>query len=254
MNAAIVWRGLSRFDHATPIVVLLTGLRQASRNRKTGPAVQAYVLVEGVLPVDAAWSGVDAAICGDCPRRQTESEAISCYVSMYRGMSRLGHKLVRGGYPELRIDEISRFLAGRLLRVGAYGDPAAVPVEVWMSLIGRAQGWTAYTHQWRRAPELKPIAMASVDSIAEARLAKALGWRTFRVRAPDNDPVVQGEIVCPASIEAGKRTTCNECRLCAGLASFGRDIAIIDHSTKALWSRGLGPRKRRLPLVSKGTH
>lgn len=250
LSAGIAYRGVSRFDRKTKIVVLLTGLARGSLNRKTGRVVQAHILVDKAIPAEAARDGRDFAICGDCPRRRTSERGTTCYVSLARGYPQMGEKLINDEYEEL--PEPGRAIAGHFLRVGAYGDPYAVPVGWWMELIGRASGWTAYTHQWRRAPEYRAIAMASCESEQDLLDARAEGWRAFRIRAVDPggtaEPVARRETTCPASIEDGKRTTCEACRACSGLASPGRDVAIIDHSVTALWARNLGPR-RRLPMA-----
>lgn len=35
------------------------------------------------------------------------------------------------------------------VRIGSYGDPAAVPTRVWEELVKNARNFTGYTHQWR---------------------------------------------------------------------------------------------------------
>ena len=78
--------------------------------------------------------------------------------------------------------------------------------------------------------------MASVDTIEEREEAKKAGWRTFRVaeKFTGEDIVLPGEILCPASEEAGKRTTCDKCGLCAGLSRKAKDIMIPVHGSKAI--------------------
>jgi hypothetical protein len=75
--------------------------------------------------------------------------------------------------------------------------------------------------------------MASVDTVEEAHAAWLGGWRTFRIRAPQ-DPLLALdrtplECVCPASDEAGHRTTCERCQLCRGTDRPARSIAIVVH-------------------------
>lgn len=246
----IAYRGLSLLDGETAIVVLLTGLGAGSTNRKTGRVVQSHVLVDGRLPAEAARDGGDAAICGDCPRRRTRERGTTCYVSLAMGYPQIGEKLLAGQYPHATGGEVAELVSGSFVRVGAYGDPASVPVGFWMELAGRSSGWTAYTHQWRIAQELRPIAMASVESESERAEASRAGWRTFRVRGADPvEPLGVHEMVCPASVEGGKARQCVSCRMCSGMASPGRDVAIIDHSVKARWARDIGPRRRRLDVV-----
>lgn len=90
---------------------------------------------------------------------------------------------------------------------------------------------TGYTHQWRTAPPtLAARVMASVHTLAEAREAWSRGWRTFRVMSSGDAPQ-QGEILCPASKEAGERTSCERCGLCNGSLPGDRrkSVAIYAH-------------------------
>jgi hypothetical protein len=70
--------------------------------------------------------------------------------------------------------------------------------------------------------------MASADSVSDRRDAKLAGWRTFRVSIGIDRQ--DGEISCPASKEAGARTTCIDCRLCKGTQISAKDIVIADHA------------------------
>jgi hypothetical protein len=75
--------------------------------------------------------------------------------------------------------------------------------------------------------------MASADSSADRAEANAAGWRTFRVRAADG-AIEPREVTCPASKEAGYRTTCADCRACGGTRAKARaDIVIIAHGNGA---------------------
>jgi hypothetical protein len=116
-----------------------------------------------------------------------------------------------------------------LVRLGTYGDPAAVPVHVWQTLTYAAKGHTGYTHRWRKAPALRTLCMASVDSVAEAREAHALGWRYFRVAMPSDLARLDIEARCPASAEAGKKLTCAQCMACAGANGRRGSIVIQAH-------------------------
>jgi hypothetical protein len=60
-----------------------------------------------------------------------------------------------------------------------------------------------------------------------------MGWRTFRVREA-SEPVAKGEFICPASAEAGKRTTCIQCQACDGADRAGKaSPTIIAHGALA---------------------
>ena len=122
--------------------------------------------------------------------------------------------------------------SGRSVRLGAYGDPAVVPFELWEMVTSEARNHTGYTHQWMTCDQrLKKLCMASVDTFMEFREAQRRGWRTFRTIAAPEAVVSAGrdrEILCPASKEAGHRTTCEACGLCKG-AGEEANIAIVVH-------------------------
>lgn len=233
MAGFILWRGTSLLDGVSPVAVFVT---LGSVNRKTGDMDQAWILRTDVHPWHAARTGQDAAICGAC-RHRGPSKTRSCYVSVQHGPAAIYRAYLadetRPGprlYPTKYGHDAARALAGRFLRIGAYGDPAAVPVWAWEPLFDRLAGWTGYTHQWRTCDRsYKRFLMASVDSQDERAEAQALGWRTFRVRL--TAALLPGEIVCPASREAGHRLTCVQCRICSGHSgrNAGRDVAIYSH-------------------------
>lgn len=226
-NGVVLYRGPSMLDGA-PIVVIATGIASSSRNSKTGDLVQTWILREDVNPIDAVNSGDDASICGACPHRgqiiDGRNVGRSCYVTIFQAPRNVWQSYHRGIYRDYQDGD----LAGRTVRLGAYGDPAAVPAHIWHAVLATASGWTGYTHQWREHDALKAYVMASCDTVADYVEAKAAGWRTFRVRSA-SEPLATMEIVCPASEEAGKRTSCASCRLCAGASKLSKDIAIIAH-------------------------
>jgi len=116
--------------------------------------------------------------------------------------------------------------AGRMIRLGTYGDPACVPTMVWQNLLRQARGWTAYSH----SPGWRPdIAMQSADTLGQAQAFWDQGARTFRTVKSVDEIVAGSEILCPASKEAGRRVTCEMCKLCAGSASAAKSIAIPLH-------------------------
>jgi len=232
-SGIVIWRGASALDRA-PIMVIAAGLRAQSRNRKTGAMVQVYILRSDLSPAEAIRTGADASICGDCMhrgRRLADGRVVdrTCYVQVWQGPRVVWDNATAGRYQEVEIETAAEMLAGRVIRIGAYGDPAAVPFHVWLALLTRAQACTGYTHQWRAFPELAAYCMASCDSPAERAAAQALGWRTFRVRAP-GETLGKREIACPAATESGAKTTCAACRACGGHAARARvDVSILAH-------------------------
>lgn len=239
-NGHILWAGFSLLDGA-PIVAIAVGEESDSTNGKTGALVQTYILRADVAPIPAARSGADRSVCGDCPftspnAAEYDGRAVGtlsgrvCYVNLGQGPEMVYHSWQKGNYPFA--NDIARVGAGRLVRVGTYGDPAAVPSHVWSALLSRAAGWTGYTHQPDRAPDLRPYLMASARSVADAARLQANGWRTFAV-IPDGAPIPSGSILCP-SVSRGVQ--CADCLLCDG-ARPGRErvksIAIPAHGSGA---------------------
>lgn len=231
-TGAVVYEGPSRFDGRSVVVVLTW----QTSNVKTGPMVQAWILRTDVAPAEAVRAGEDGAICGDCPRRSGHG----CYVNTANAPNAVYRKFRRGEYERLDPRVAARRLTGQRLRIGAYGDPAAVPASLWWALTAHTAGHTGYTHSPAMAPALRELVMASAESELEATRWQAHGWRTYRVRALDPEgnaePLVAGERACPASVEGGKRTACAWCLACDGADpdKAQRSIAIVDHSGVAL--------------------
>lgn len=222
-----------------PIVAIAVGLAKASSNRKTGGMLQTYILRSDVDPVRAIKQLKDSSICGDCVHRGSQGKGRTCYVQVGQGPLGVYRAFKRGRYPEIPNSEIKTLAdagMGRLVRLGTYGDPAAVPAGIWRSILFGAKGHTGYTHQWKRAPDLKGLCMASVDSEIQALWARSLGWRTFRVALPHHDARIAGEAICPASAEAGRKLTCERCLACGGADGRKGSIVIAAHGGTAVMS------------------
>ncbi len=234
-NGFIFYRGPSMLD-GSPIIAVATGLDRGSRNGKTGgELIQTWILRDDMAPHDAVKTGADAAICGDCPHRGRVEDgrnvARSCYVVPHQAPLSVWRTAQRGVYPVIDPCDAADAFAGRLVRLGSYGDPAAVPADVWACVLAGVAGKTGYTHQWKapRFAALKAFCMASCDTPEDQREASADGWRTFRVRL-DGEALHDREITCPASAEAGAKTSCDACKACGGLTAKARvNIAIIAH-------------------------
>jgi len=243
-SGAVVWEGRSRLDPSARIAVVVTWF---SANFGTGPMAQSWIIRSDVPPIEAVKTGADLAVCPEScslrPGHPREKGEAQCYAASGRTILALGG-MFRGldRYPRMTPLDASVRLRGQWLRIGAYGDPAAVPISVWADLIRFTRGHTGYTHAPERAPLLRSIVMASAETPERATFLQAQGWRTYRVRAVDHlgqpERLAPGEVVCPKSEEAGKRTACAFCLLCDGAAGRStRSIAIADHSTSALYRR-----------------
>lgn len=223
MNASsvIAWEGPSTFDGAL-IRVVLTGIEDPSENPKTGPMLQTYVIPQGVHPVEAQRTGHDRSVCGACPARRSLEGW--CYVTPLPLLA-IARSIKDGRVPHLTYSEVEARVQGRPLRLGAYGDPAAVPFDFWAGLTRRASLWTGYTHAWRDCdPRFARILMASVEDPRSAREARAAGWRYFRAKPPGSSGL-PGEILCPAQTH---EVTCIECKRCGGTEGWGKSSVSID--------------------------
>lgn len=229
----ILYKGPSAID-GSPIVVIAT---RGSKNRKTGPMIQTWILADtGDSPAAHAARGSDVSVCGDCPHRGRveggRNVGRSCYVTLVQAPRGVYAAYRAGSYATW--DGVSPPFPGKRVRVGAYGDPGAVPdaPAFWSRVLQGAAGWTGYTHRWRDTGEgLQALVMASCDSLGDYKEAKARGWRTFRVTGVTGDLLPSREVLCPASPEAGSLTTCERCGLCQGTTSGARDVAIVIHGT-----------------------
>jgi|TARA_Y100000034_G_scaffold124240_1_gene172124 hypothetical protein len=225
MNGYILYHGKSQLD-GKQIVVIATGLNGSS-NRKTGNMVQTYILCADQEPIQAVKCGADVTICGNCPHRGHDGfKGRSCYVSVINGPTSVYRAWKRGSYQHIRGNYIP--FIGRMVRIGTYGDPAAVPAHVWDKLSTYADNITGYTHQWAKY-DISRYCLASCETSDQAVEAQAKGYRTFRIRTADTDQE-PGEITCPASQH---KTQCQDCGLCNGTISTNRiNIAITAHGNK----------------------
>ena len=227
----IMWEGASVLD-GSPIAVIAT---MATSNVKTGDMVQTWILRSDIDPITASRTGADTAICGDCPHKGTPSDKPTgwakdrtCYVNLlfapngvYKAYKRGAYDTANGHYA------ISAIGNKRGVRLGSYGDPAAVPEYIWESLVGKSDFVTAYTHN--PINPMPHVIMTSADNAAQAYNAWDKGERTFRV-VSDLAQIIKGkEILCPASDEAGNRATCASCKLCGGNSIKAKSVAIVAH-------------------------
>jgi len=233
----ILYEGESKLDGKN-IVVVLTGLERKSNNPKTGDMLQTFIMRQDIAPNEALKTGDDYSVCGDCKHRPINKG--KCYVNVWQAPLQVWKKYKRGGYDKPSESQIREAVTGRMVRLGAYGDPMAVPMRVWTNVIKTAKGHTGYTHQWdmfsTNNGKWQALVMASADTPEEARHAKQKGFRYFRVM-PKNTPlkdlediIKQAEVLCPASKEAGEKTQCAKCKLCSGTTSKSwKSIAIVQH-------------------------
>lgn len=231
----VLYKGISLLDNETPIMVVMSGFTKDSSNVKTGPLVQLYILPVHETPKDTYFGTYKEgglvssrySVCGDCKYNGNNG----CYVRW----AQLGSLWKSAkDQPAIPTTLTREFLRGLRVRVGAAGDPAAVPAGVWSHLLSSCENFTGYTHQWNKPEyqDLQSLFMASVDNAKENLLAHVIGWSTFFVTDDEEQAKNEG-VRCLAS--AGKTdtnglpTTCATCMLCNGKSIKQKTITEVIH-------------------------
>lgn len=235
----ILYEGDSLLDGKPIVAIALTG----SSNSKTGKMVQILYIRTDVDPISANKNGEDYSICGDCKLRgkphdrddRATADERGCYVMLLSILS-IWKTYKAGKYPRIKTVDFVEMTKDRTVRLGMYGDPACVPKRNNKLWIKNAKAHTAYSHQAKtHGADYDPtICMRSADTVEEAKVAWAKGERTFRV-GHLTSMVKDKEILCPASEEAGRRTTCDKCKLCSGMTINAKSILIPAHGTGKKW-------------------
>ena len=222
----ILYEGESVLDGA-PIVVIAT---LETSNVKTGNMIQTWIVRADQSPVEASNSGDDVSVCGSCVHRHHLGGA--CYVNIGQAPLSVWKAYKRGIYPIATMADLKR-IQGRSLRIGTYGDPAAVPFRIWDALIRavKPKTRTGYTHQVAHKNfdhRILQFCMASADTPKQARKLHAMGARTFRVKTSEGD-FLPNEIEC---LSDSKGVQCIDCGLCDGKGEQV-NIAITVHGSRA---------------------
>jgi len=255
------------FDETDDIVSIATF---NSSNPKTGDEVQTWIIYKHEPPHVAIDTGKDSIICGDCKHRgkvlsfkdalkyanilsNVKKKALlkridtkrekglnsinvdrECYVTTWHAPLSIYKAWKKGNYPTLTPKQVQKRLAYKKVRLGSYGDPVHVPLEVWDTMLKFTLGTTGYTHQWRNKKynDYKKYLMASVETVKEKLQANSVGYRTFRVRQKD-DTTSSNEVGCLSDKNARgskKLIPCVDCMMCSGLTSkVKQNISIIQH-------------------------
>lgn len=205
-NGLVIYQGPSILD-GSPIVVIAT---LKTSNIKTGDMVQTWVLRSDMSPLEASKKKLDTAICGNCPHRHAVGGA--CYVNIGQAPQGIYKAYKRGNYPAFNPETHGKYLEGRKIRFGAYGDPAAAPYEIWEMLAHLSSGFTGYTHQSRHRnfdARILEFCQLSLDTKKQAEKAKS-GY--FRI-VTDKAESLPGEIEC---LSDSKGIECKDCLKCNG--------------------------------------
>lgn len=255
----ILHRGVSPFDGSPYVVIAPLG--KPSKNGKTGRMIQTYIIRADMHPVQAVRTGGDESICNNCPmrgvlaaRRKRKRRLRTCYVNVGQGPAMVYGAFLRGRYVDYVPALHDQYFAGRKVRWGTYGEPVLIPLELMQHINSLAAGWTGYTHQWASPvyADYRRVLMASVHGLTgpwSREHAKSLGWRTFRTMR-EGEPHA-GERLCPASAEAGKRLTCEQCNLCDGEGRRKIGLALVDIYIPAHGGKAIMSAVRNLPILQE---
>jgi hypothetical protein len=195
------------------IVAIAPGFKRKSHNPKTGDMIQVWILSTNNYPLKAHDLGEDKATCGDCKHRHWNT----CYLNKMQAILNVYKSFKRGNYSIL--SDYSIF-TNKSVRIGAYGDPTAVPTYIWENVLQYATGHTAYSHQWAKKKNKRYMnyCMASCDTINEAKKAIKMGYKPFLLLATTPN-IPEGIFNCPASKENGSKMNCKSCKCCSGNSS-----------------------------------
>lgn len=182
----------------------------------------------------------DQLNCLDCPYSYNMNEGKSggCYT--HKGLQGVGIKSMVRRLSKLNIDpfdstsfnsyiqKIAKFPI-QLCRLGAYGEPCLLPLNVIEALIKTSKTHTGYTHQWNKEEykDYSKYLMASTHNSFETSIANDMGFRAFESNKVKEKTVA----ICPASKEfKGNKKTCVECAACCGTVSSKKsNIFIYKH-------------------------
>lgn len=222
----VLYKGISLLDNETPIMIVMSGFTKDSSNTKTGPTVQLYILPVHEKPNDVYRAG-GTSVCGDCKYNGGNG----CYVR-WSHLTQIWN--VARHQSAIPMSLTKEFLRGLRVRVGAAGDPAAVPFKVWQDLLSTCENFTGYTHQWKKLEfqNLKTLFMASVDNTKENNMSLFLGWSSFFVTDTEEEAQKAG-VRCLASTDKkdvnGLSMTCSSCMLCNGKSKKQKTITEVLH-------------------------
>jgi hypothetical protein len=112
------------------------------------------------------------------------------------------------------------------VRFGTYGEPSLHPMELIKHMVQLCDNYTGYTHQYKKHKELGKYFMASTHTKNEAVKASKMGYQSFIA----TNTIIDDAVSCPASKEAGYKSSCSKCSLCSGTEGKGKkDIFILNH-------------------------
>lgn len=185
---------------------------------------------------------LDAENCGDCPfaanSKFNTKKIGKCYthkVMQYSGFVSMLKSIAKeydcfDNIPKLSEDiysDILKICNKKYVRFGTYGEPTEIDLNLISDITNISSTWTGYTHQYIRKTEYLNYFMASVHNESQSKMVQnRWNGRSF-IASKSGD---ENAVVCPASNEAGFKSTCAKCGLCSGIMGKGKkDVKILEH-------------------------
>ena len=200
---------------------------------------------DSVKPIFSTFFSLDTANCGDCPFAANKAFNVTkigkCYthkvmqysgfISMLKSINKQFDTFADIPTYQESIDVLINFAidkcSNKYVRFGTYGEPTVLPLKLVNMMSKYSKSYTGYTHQWVKNRDYSKYFMASVHNESGASTAAKFGYRSF-IAAKENNSTTA--VVCPASKEAGFKSTCSLCGLCSGTAGKGKkDVIILEH-------------------------
>jgi hypothetical protein len=171
------------------------------------------------------------SVCFDCPFRgylkcyTHKYQQYAGFLSMLKSIAREFKNVQEIPSINLLENKIVDLSKDKYIRFGTYGEPTLIPVNLVGDMVNASKSHTGYSHQWAKKPEYAPFFMASTHSEGQANMAQKLGFRSFIA----SNKTLTNAVVCPASNEAGFKSTCEKCGLCSGQRKGTKNIQILEH-------------------------
>jgi hypothetical protein len=171
------------------------------------------------------------AVCFDCPFRAYlkcythKYQQYAGFLSMLKSISREFKNVKEIPSIHLLEKKIVEISNDKYIRFGTYGEPTLIPLNLVSNMVQASKSHTGYTHQWSKKPDYSAFFMASTHNEGQANMASKIGFRSFIA----SNETLENAVVCPASSEAGFKSTCEKCGLCSGQRKGTKNIQILEH-------------------------
>ena len=183
---------------------------------------------------------LDSSNCLDCPFSANTSGKVGlCYthkITQFKGFLSSLKSIANEfqswdgilNYNNDHKNSIVKLSKSKYVRFGSYGEPSKHPINLVDAITSVSNGYTGYTHQYKKVSEFSKYFMASVHNDIEANKAQnEYGYRSF---ISYDGKLTTKAVQCPASKEKDYKSNCSKCGLCSGVMGKGnKDVKISMH-------------------------